>query len=57
MGNGLSCNVTAYYNWPLNNMGLNYTGPLIHRYFSIVNAIVPHHLSVLVEPMDSKELV
>ena len=55
-GNGLSCNVTAYYKWPLNNMGLNCTGPPIHRYFSIVNAIVLHHLSVLVEPMDAKVL-
>lgn len=28
------------YSWPLNNMGLNYMGPLIHGYFSTVRNTV-----------------
>ena len=27
------------YNWSLNNSGLNYVGPLVQRYFSVVNTI------------------
>lgn len=34
------------YNWPLNNMGLNRTGPLIRRFFSIVTSTVLHHLGL-----------
>ena len=43
------------YSWPLNNMGLNCPGPLMWRYFSVINTTVLHSLW-LVESMDAEEL-
>ena len=40
------------YIWPMNNMGLNCTGPFIYGFFSI-STIVPHNLW-LAESMDAE---
>ena len=44
-----------WYIWPLNNIGLNCTSPLTHRFFSMVNATVLDNL-LLVESVDTGEL-
>lgn len=41
------------YSWPMNNVGMNWAGPLIQEHFSIVNTVVLHSLR-LVESVDAK---
>lgn len=44
---------TTIYSWSFNNMGLNYTGPLIHRIFSVNTMTILHDL-LLVESTDAE---
>ena len=43
------------YSWPLNNAGLNHTGPLAHVPFLVVNTAIPRDPR-LVEPEDTESL-
>ena len=53
LSNGNNTIYSSWYSRLLNNIGLNYAGPLIRGFFSIVYNIVLHNLQ-LVESSDAE---